>query len=85
ALTVAAVYRLRRARPELPRPYRCGGYPLTPAVFIVVSAVFIVALLLNPVERQHALVGLVILAAGIPYYYWREFRAKSAKPQGSAE
>ena len=31
-LTVAAVYRLRFKRPDLPRPYRCWGYPVTPAV-----------------------------------------------------
>jgi APA family basic amino acid/polyamine antiporter len=77
ALTVAAVYRLRHTRPELARPYRCGGYPLTPALFILVSIGFIVTLLLNPQERQHALIGLGILAAGIPYYYWATARIKS--------
>ena len=34
ALGVAAIYRLRRERPELPRPYRALGYPVVPAVFI---------------------------------------------------
>ncbi len=68
-LTVAAVYRLRFTRPNHDRPYRCGGYPITPALFILVSIGFIATLLLNPDERRHALVGLAILAAGIPYYY----------------
>ena len=68
-LTVAAVYRLRFTRPNHDRPYRCGGYPFTPALFILVSIGFIATLLLNPDERRHALVGLAILAAGIPYYY----------------
>jgi APA family basic amino acid/polyamine antiporter len=71
-LTVAAVYRLRFTRPHHDRPYRCGGYPITPALFILVSIGFIATLLLNPEERRHALVGLAILAAGIPYYYWRK-------------
>jgi APA family basic amino acid/polyamine antiporter len=71
-LTVAAVYRLRFTRPHHTRPYRCSGYPITPALFILVSIGFIITLLLNPEERRHALVGLVILAAGIPYYYWRK-------------
>ncbi len=71
-LTVAAVYRLRFTRPNLARPYRCGGYPFTPALFIIVAIGFIITLLMNPEERRHALVGLVILAAGIPYYYWRK-------------
>lgn len=75
-LTVAAVYRLRFTRPNHDRPYRCSGYPITPALFILVSIGFIVALLLNPDERRHALVGLVILTTGIPYYYWREGRKK---------
>ncbi len=71
-LTVAAVYRLRFTRPNHDRPYRCGGYPITPALFILVSIGFIATLLLNPDERRHALVGLAILAVGIPYYYWRK-------------
>ena len=76
-LTVAAVYRLRFTRPKHARPYRCGGYPITPALFILVSIGFIATLLLNPEERRHALVGLVILAAGIPYYFWRKGWRKS--------
>ena len=77
-LTVAAVYRLRWTRPELPRPYRCGAYPLAPAVFILVSIGFVAALLLDPQERRHALIGLGILAVGIPYYYWMAGRMKIA-------
>ncbi len=71
-LTVAAVYRLRFTRPNQARPYRCGGYPITPALFILVSIGFITTLLLNPTEQRHALIGLAILAAGIPYYYWHK-------------
>ncbi len=71
-LTVAAVYRLRFTRPNQARPYRCGGYPITPALFILVSIGFIATLLLNPTEQRHALIGLAILAAGIPYYYWHK-------------
>ena len=74
-LTVAAVYRLRVTRPNLPRPYRCSGYPITPALFILVSIGFVIALLMNPEEREHALVGLAILVTGIPYYYWKKHRA----------
>ena len=76
-LTVAAVYRLRQSRPELERPYRCGGYPFTPALFILVAIGFIVTLMLDPEERRHALLGLVILAPGIPYYVWLRFRGKA--------
>jgi APA family basic amino acid/polyamine antiporter len=70
ALTVAGVYRLRRLRPTAPRPYRCTGYPVTPALFVLVSVLFVVALLWDPSERENALYGLLILATGVPYYAW---------------
>ncbi|MCU0865202.1 MAG: amino acid permease [Planctomycetes bacterium] len=70
ALTVAGVYRLRARRPELQRPYRCTGYPVTPALFIAVSVAFVAALLYDPSERTNALYGLGILASGVPYYAW---------------
>lgn len=69
-LTVAAVYRLRARRPDLPRPYRCTGYPLSPAMFVVVSVAFVVALLWDPAEQKNALIGLGILLTGVPYYLW---------------
>jgi APA family basic amino acid/polyamine antiporter len=72
ALTVAAVYRLRLSKPDHPRPYRCGGYPFTPVLFVLFSLGFIAALLLDPTERKHALIGLGILAAGMPYYLWQQ-------------
>jgi len=73
ALTVAGVYRLRWTRPDLPRPYRCTGYPVTPALFVLVSVAFVVALLYDPSERTNALYGLGILATGVPYYVlWTE-------------
>lgn len=70
ALTVAAVYRLRARRPDAERPYRCTGYPVTPALFIVVALAFIAAVLQDPDERRNALIGLAIVAAGVPWYFW---------------
>ncbi|MGK0303580.1 MAG: APA family basic amino acid/polyamine antiporter, partial [Planctomycetota bacterium] len=69
-LTVAAVYRLRKSRPDAKRPYRCTGYPFTPALFIIVAVGFIIAVLQDPVERENALIGLAIVGAGVPYYLW---------------
>ncbi len=68
ALTVASVYRLRRSRPELARPYRCTGYPWTPALFILVAVGFVAAMLTTEERRINALYGLAILAAGLPVY-----------------
>ncbi|MFK7741190.1 MAG: APC family permease [Planctomycetota bacterium] len=75
ALTVAAVYRLRRQRPDAERPYRCSGYPITPALFILVALAFIGAVLSDAAEQKNALIGLAIVASGIPYYViWQKLR-----------
>ncbi|HEX2077737.1 MAG TPA: amino acid permease [Longimicrobium sp.] len=79
ALTVAAVFVLRRRRPDLPRPYRTAGYPLVPAVFLVGT----VAMMVNAlIERPSAtLLGAGIVAAGVPVYFaWRA----SARAKGTA-
>lgn len=47
AAGVAAVYALRRKRPDLPRPYRTLGYPVTPALFIIAVAILIGNALVN--------------------------------------
>lgn len=90
-LTVASVYRLRRTRPDHPRPYRCMGYPLTPALFVLVALTFVAALLTNPSssaerarEQRNALVGLGILASGVPFYVWQRRRAARAAGVGGA-
>jgi basic amino acid/polyamine antiporter, APA family len=68
-LTVASVFVLRRRRPELPRPYRVWGYPLTPAVFLLASAGMVVnALITDPVNTG---MTLLIIAAGLPVYWVR--------------
>jgi APA family basic amino acid/polyamine antiporter len=70
ALAAASVFVLRRTRPDAPRPFRVPGYPLTPALFIA-AAVAIVAntVVARPVQ---ALIGLGIVATGVPaYFLWR--------------
>jgi len=69
-LTVAAVFVLRRKRPDMPRPYKTWGYPVTPAVFIL-AALFISfnSLIQKPKE---SLFGLLIIFLGLPaYLYWK--------------
>ena len=69
ALAVAAVFVLRRRRPELPRPYRVWGYPVVPAVFLLASAGMVAnALVTDPVNTG---VTLLIIAAGLPVYWLR--------------
>jgi APA family basic amino acid/polyamine antiporter len=67
ALSVAAVYRLRRSRPDLERPYRVIGYPFVPALFIL-GAIYLItnALLTDPLWTSVTF-GIVLL--GIPVYF----------------
>ena len=51
ALAVAAVFVLRRTRPDLPRPYRTWGYPVVPILFLLASVAMVVnALWTDPVN-----------------------------------
>jgi amino acid transporter len=66
ALGVAAIYRLRRTRPDLPRPYRAIGYPIVPAIFVVSVIAFVVnALVHEPVSTG---ITFALMAVGIPVY-----------------
>ena len=68
ALTVGAVFVLRRRLPSAARPYRCHGYPWAPLVFMVVAVFVVLQMLLDPNERGNALICLAILAVGLPVY-----------------
>jgi amino acid transporter len=73
ALSVAAIYRLRRLRPDLPRPYRVVGYPVVPAVFILSVVGFVVNALIN--EPISTGITFALILAGIPIYYFAFGRA----------
>lgn len=77
AMAVGAVFVLRFKRPELPRPYRTWGYPLTPAIYLLSFAAALVALLVaSPKESAW---GSLLIAAGIPvFYYMRRGAAERA-------
>jgi APA family basic amino acid/polyamine antiporter len=76
ALTVAAVYVLRRRDPDRPRSYRCTGYPWTPGLFIAVVLFVDVQTLTDAENRKNALLGLGILAAGAVVYAVRYRRTR---------
>ena len=65
-LTIAAVFRLRRTRPDVPRPYRTFGYPIVPALYIVAAAAILVVLLAYRPATTWP--GFVIVLLGIPFY-----------------
>jgi APA family basic amino acid/polyamine antiporter len=69
-LTVAAVMVLRKKRPDLERPYKTWGYPVTPVIFVLAALYVAVGSLLS--SFRNAMFGLGIICLGIPaYLYWR--------------
>ncbi len=66
-LTIVGLFVLRRTHPEAERPYRAVGYPVLPAIYIVM-ALFIDVVLLR-YKPQYTWPGLCIVLLGIPVYY----------------
>jgi basic amino acid/polyamine antiporter, APA family len=72
-MATASVIVLRRKRPDLVRPYRTVGYPVVPALFVLVAVVLIFTTLVN-FPRESGL-GLILIAAGIPFYlHWNRLK-----------
>ena len=69
ALTVGAVFVLRRTQPDRPRPYRCTGYPWLPAFYIVTAVSFVISTLMS--RPGESIVGLALACLGIPLYLYR--------------
>jgi len=69
-LTTLALFRLRRARPEMPRPVTAFGYPWLPALYMAAVAFLMVVLLVK--KPLYTWPGLIIVALGVPVFYsWR--------------
>jgi basic amino acid/polyamine antiporter, APA family len=76
ALMVAGMMVLRRKRPELERPYRMWGYPVTPLLFLAVAGGFLVNTLIE--KPGPSLAGLALIATGVPVYLvWRKLSQRS--------
>lgn len=70
AAATAAVFTLRRKRPDLPRPYRTWGYPLMPLVYL--GGLLLLAANMIGERPVESLAGLLLLALGVPVYrLWR--------------
>jgi APA family basic amino acid/polyamine antiporter len=65
-LTILGVFVLRRKRPNAERPYRAFGYPVVPALYIVIAAAIMLVLILY--KTQTTWPGLVIVLLGLPVY-----------------
>jgi APA family basic amino acid/polyamine antiporter len=74
-LTIAGVMRLRRTRPNAPRPYRVFGYPWLPLLYIVGGSVILAVLFVYRPTTTWP--GLAIVATGLPIYWWMRAGKKS--------
>jgi amino acid transporter len=69
-LAVATIFVFRRTIPPTPenRPYRCWGYPMVPALYIVIMAAVLVNMFVAPEQRTESLVGMGFIASGALVY-----------------
>jgi APA family basic amino acid/polyamine antiporter len=73
-LTIAGIFVLRWRQPELPRPYRAFGYPVVPALYILLAGV--VSALLLVYKPRYTWPGLGLVLLGVPIYaFWRRSAA----------
>jgi APA family basic amino acid/polyamine antiporter len=66
-LTIAGIFILRVKRPDVERPYKAIGYPILPAIYIIMGTAFCILLCIY--KWQYPIYGLVIVLIGIPLYY----------------
>jgi APA family basic amino acid/polyamine antiporter len=76
SLTVLAVFVLRWQRPDAPRPFRTWGYPVVPAAFLVINIWFMYQIFQS--NKTESLVGLGLIALGIPVYWIYRQLSRSA-------
>jgi len=66
-LTIIGIFILRKKRPEIERPYKALGYPLLPAIYILMGTCFCVLLIIY--KPNFTWPGLIITLLGVPLYY----------------
>ena len=75
-LTVWGLFRLRRSKPDAPRPYRAVGYPWLPALYILGSAIVLGVLFVYRTATTWP--GLLIVLSGVPVYFLLRSRNRSS-------
>ena len=69
-ITIIGIFMLRRTRPDAPRPYRARGYPVMPCLYIMLASAFCIILLVSPATARDSGLGLVLVAVGVPVYFF---------------
>jgi len=69
-LTVIAMFWLRWKRPDIPRPYRCTGYPWLPGIYVLIGAAWTLNTIIT--RPNEAFWGTAIVLIGVPFYlFWK--------------
>jgi APA family basic amino acid/polyamine antiporter len=69
-LTVIGLFVLRWKKPDVPRPYRCTGYPWLPAIYVLVGVTWTLNTIIH--RPSEALGSAAIVLVGVPgYWYWK--------------
>ena len=77
SVTAVGLFRLRKKRPDLPRPVRAPAYPLLPALYVILTALIALDLLVQDVTRTYSFLGLALVLLGVPVYYsWRRLATR---------
>lgn len=66
-ISIGALFRLRKTAPEMERPYKAFGYPVIPALYIIITGIICINLIIA--KPFNTIMGLVIIAIGIPVYF----------------
>ncbi|HLW50555.1 MAG TPA: amino acid permease [Sphingobacteriaceae bacterium] len=66
-LAIIGIFKLRKTRPDLPRPYKAFGYPVLPFIYILMGTAFCVLMVIY--KPDYTWPGIVIASLGIPVYY----------------
>ena len=75
-ITIAGIFKLRRTQPNIPRPYKALGYPLIPALYILMASfICLVLLFAKPIYTWP---GLIVVVLGIPIYYYFQKKEPAA-------
>lgn len=78
-LTILGVFILRTKKPNAERPYKAVGYPVLPALYIIMGTAFCVLLIIY--KPYFTWPGLIIALLGIPIYYWNKKANRSKRAE----
>ena len=76
-LTIIGIFKLRKTRPDIQRPYKAFGYPILPAIYILMGIAFCILLIIY--KPNFTWPGLIIVLIGIPIYFFSQRNLKDEK------